>query len=279
MPKFIKIFLYIIGGYALILGLLSLITSNSKCNILSSGSCGAMDAIYMVMLIPAVIPMTFYKESQEKERIKKLQIQRREGVLNGDRESLEACVNDGCFLGSPIDDPNPKETQKIKKIASQKLILFDRMGNPPLEDIKQAYMMMAYWNLSEDEKTTSNKYASYISRAWQLLVEYNQKNDYKLSYFDYLITNVGGKAYLLKYQLLDKTYSDIEVKNIFDGCMLDSFWKQAKYSSDDADVEILHSCYDAIDEYTYRKKLKQDFAKLYKNKWGAQWETQLKNRH
>ena len=65
MPRCIKKILYVIGVYVFVLVLLALITSNSKCNILSSGShCSVVDAIYMIMLIPVAIPMAIYEASR-----------------------------------------------------------------------------------------------------------------------------------------------------------------------------------------------------------------------
>lgn len=99
MPKFLKYSLYFIGVYALILGWLALITSNSKCTIFSSGSCGVFDAIYMVMLIPVAIPVGIYEEYKEHKHVNEFIENRNKGVMRGDRESLEHFVQ-SCHMST-----------------------------------------------------------------------------------------------------------------------------------------------------------------------------------
>lgn len=278
MPNFLKYVLYFIGGYALILGLLSLITSNSKCNILSSGSCGAFDAIYIVMLTPLVIPSVMLENNKEEKQLTKFQEEVRKGVELGKKEDLESCIYH-CYFIMPKEDPDRKKTENYEFISAQKLIKFDDRKAPPQEQDKQAYMILAYWKLSQVEEFGSKKYQQFINRAWQLIVEYNQNNDYKLGNYDYVINGVGGSAFLLKHELFAKEVIDKSVQNAFDGCMFDPFWKQAKYSSQDADTEILHSCMDALNEYVYEKKIDKNFEKKFEEKWHAQWEEELKARH
>lgn len=277
MPKFLKYILYFIGGYAVVLGLISLINTNSKCNIISSGSCSVLDTIQMVMWIPLVIPSVMFENKNEADRTAKLQAELKEGVMRGDRESIESCLVDGCFLGPPIDDPKPQETEKYRKMSAEKLITFDHIGNPPLEDRKQEYLMMAYLNLSETEDVNSEKYQKYIHRAWQLLIEYNNKNEDRLNIYKEVITAVGGSAFLLKHDLFAKEYSDKSVQEVFDGCMFDPFWKQAKYNSQSTDTEILHSCMSALSEYLYRKKLDPKLSKPFDEKWHDLWNKNFKN--
>ena len=276
MPKFLKYILYFIGGYVAILGLISLINTNSKCNIISSGSCSTFDAIQMMMLLPLVIPSVMLENNAENRKVTRFQEDVRRGVESGDRGALENCIY-SCYFISSKDDPDPKKTENYEFVSAQKLVKFDDDQGKGETQEQLEYMLLAYWKLSQVEAVNSNNYKKYINRSWELLTKYNQNNDYKLSKYDYGITGIGGSAFLLKHDLFTKEYSDKAVQEVFDGCMFDPIWKLAKYNSQSTDTEILHSCMAGLSEYLYRKKLNQNLMKPFDEKWHAQWDKNFKN--
>ncbi len=272
MPKFLKYALYFIGGYALILGLLALITSNSKCSILSSRSCSALDVVYMVMLVPVAIPVGIYDEYKENKRVNEFIEKRNEGVLRGDRTSLEQCVESCYYL--------PSDSEKMKalsELAAQKLIRLDDPKNVMLpEQIKP--MIVAYSHLQQKLKFDDPLKKQYVERAWSLVKIANKTRDYfKINGPD--VTRTGGHAFILKAELSTRPLEHI--KPIFNTCLSDKFWLDAGFEA--FDLDVLFFCESSLDLYLSSVPDSQEHKAIFRNelktKWKGEWRSALKKKY
>ncbi|WP_269914535.1 hypothetical protein [Acinetobacter sp. HY1485] len=95
--------------------------------------------IYMVVLVPIVLPLSFLEDYIESSTIEedRMRLERNQGVLKGNRKALENCMKT-CYSLWITD-----EEKELFDIAAKKLIALDD-GSQKLTPKQANALMMAY---------------------------------------------------------------------------------------------------------------------------------------
>jgi len=246
---------------------------DKRCNLFSSDESIVCTAV-LIGALPVALAKYPTEKRKEESRKHNFLLNRKAGVLNGERIDLENCVQ-FCHLSTQ----DSAEQVALSKLASEKLI---RLDDPNVEMTTNQLkaMVKAYSNLQYELDFSNVIKKQYAGRAWDLIKKITEKNEY-YEIDESSVNVIGSIIYLYHDRLINKNIQQATL--IFDQCMTDRFWVNANFEP--SSLQVMQFCKVALNWYVSENShsIKQDEASYLKismsSKWQEEWDLALKKKY